>query len=197
MLDKKDAEDNGHEREFVEDHNDDTYEETDLAEIEGTATDAVRKAKVRLKECEHEKRELNEALQRTKADYLNTKRRLEERHRAETDRLTESFVTSLLPLCDSFEMAMSDKATWEAFDEKWRAGIEAIRAQLDQLLREYAVTVIDPTGEPFDPQLHEAVATETVTDEHSVDTVVRVLQKGYQRHESVIRPAKVAVGSTE
>jgi molecular chaperone GrpE len=107
-------------------------------------------------------------------------------------------VEELLPLCDSFQMAMSNKETWEKADENWRNGVSGIYNQLMRIVESYGVKAIDPTGEPFDPYRDEAIGTEEVTDEKMVDTVISVLQRGYEMKVGdsieVVRHAKVTTG---
>lgn len=95
-------------------------------------------------------------------------------------------------------MAMSNKEAWEKTDEIWRKGIEGINNQLMRLLESYDVKVIDPKGTSFDPYRDEAVGTEVVEDEKLVDTIVTVLQRGYELQvddtTEVIRHARVTTG---
>ena len=98
-------------------------------------------------------------------------------------------------------MAMQDREAWEAAPEKWRKGVEGIFAQLSSLLQQYSVTKVEPVGELFDPQHHEAIGNEPVTDDAQVDTVLRVVQPGYNMvvngETRQVRPPRVIVGSTE
>ena len=137
-------------------------------------------------------------LQRSRADFLNARKRLEEERARDHIRQRKAHVEELLPLCDSFEMAMSNKEAWEKTDEIWRKGIEGINNQLMRLLESYDVKVIDPKGTSFDPYRDEAVGTEVVEDEKLVDTIVTVLQRGYELQvddtTEVIRHARVTTG---
>lgn len=195
---------NKDEREVGEDvtitNEDSGMDEPDLETVEANERDIIKNLKQKLKACEDEKREIRESEQRTKAEFLNARRRLEEARTRDVERAQASFVEQLLPLCDSFAMAM-DHEHWEKADQNWRKGIEAIRAQLESLLHSLRVTRIDPTGEHFDPNLHEALATTPVTDKAKHEQVVRVIQAGYvieqgERTE-LIRPARVEIGTYE
>jgi len=108
----------------------------------------------------------------------------------------------MLPLCDSFQMAMSDKEAWEKADDNWRKGIEGIYSQLQSLLTTYSVKAIDAAGEKFDPRRHESLSTVPVTDEKDIDSVMQVIQTGYEVVKSdgeaeLIRPARVIIGVNE
>lgn len=169
----------------------DNLEETQIVEEEETHKDKILKLKAKLKSCEEERIKQLEELQRVKADFLNSKRRLEEQAKLNSERVLNDFLLSLLPLCDSFDMAMSDTKAWEAIDENWRKGVEGIRSQLNSILKRHQVTEISALGEHFDPNRHDAMST--VDGEGESETVVEILQKGYEREGEIIRPAKVII----
>jgi molecular chaperone GrpE len=173
-------------------------EETELVDDEARAKDKIKQFREKLARCEDEKRDILEESQRAKADFLNARKRLEEERVRDRVRAKKQHVEELLPLCDSFEMAMKDKEAWERADAAWRKGVEGIHNQLQRLLESYQVTVIDPVGEPFDPYRDEAVGTEEVDDKQKIDTVVSVVQSGYEMQvdgtAEVIRHARVTTG---
>ena len=176
-------------------------DETDPELTDGAAKSNEKIAKLRqkLNDCEERKRKLGEDLQRTKADFLNARTRLQNEQQTMGERQIDEFIRDLLPLCDSFAMAMRDTTAWEAVDENWRAGVEGIKQQLDRILLKYQVTTLGTEGEPFDPEKHEAVETCLVADQAAHDTVVTVHQTGYAREAEselrIIRPARVGVGN--
>ncbi len=169
----------------------DNMEEAEIIEEEENQKDKISSLKAKLKACEEEKRNSLEDLQRTKADFLNSKKRLEEQSKANTENALNKFLASLLPMCDSFDMAMSDSAAWEAIDTNWRKGVEGIRSQLASILKQHDVLEIAALGEHFDPNRHEAMST--ADEGKDSDTVLQVLQKGYERNGIIIRPAKVII----
>ncbi len=171
--------------------------ETDLEEIEELSAGKMKKMRTKLKSCEEEKIKCSDELQRAKADFLNSKKRMGEQLTRDTERVTEKFLLELLPLSDSFDMAMGDKEAWQQCDEQWRKGVEAIHAQLQTILKQYAITEIDALHASFNPELHDAVTNMPVENKKEVDTVVAVLQKGYNTESRILRPAKVAVGIME
>lgn len=164
-------------------------EDVEIDEEEGVLKDKISALRAKLKTCEEDKRTHLEELQRARADFLNGKRRLEEQLMRDKERITEKHVESLLPLADSFEMAMKDPA-WKEASETWRKGVEGIHGQLMNLFAQYDVTTIDPLGEEFNPHEHEALV-----DTGSNTKIGEVIQKGYRIKERVLRPAKVAVGN--
>jgi len=171
--------------------------EPDLEEIEDAEENKLKKLRDKLKQAEEDKRSTMEELATVKADFLNARKRLEEDSKRMVERKTIRHMESLLPLADSFYMAMANREVWEKADPIWRKGVEGINAQLMQILRENGVTAVDPTGEVFDPAKHEAIGT-TPVEEDLVDTVVLVMQQGYEMtigsKTELIRPARVTTG---
>lgn len=172
--------------------------EPEIEEIESEEESKLKKIKNKLKICEEDKKQILDDSQRAKADFLNAKKRLEDERISDRVRSKKQHVMELLPLCDSFQMAMSDTETWEKADKNWRTGIEGINTQLLKILESYNVSSVDPTGEEFNPHLHEAIGTEEVDDSSQQDKVITVVQRGYQITENdnseIIRPARVTTG---
>ncbi|MHB8652126.1 MAG: nucleotide exchange factor GrpE [Minisyncoccota bacterium] len=159
-------------------------------------SDAIRKLKEKLEKCLVERVEYLDGWQRARADFANAKRD-EDHRRVETVKLAkESLLLDIVPVLDSFEMAMSNSAAWEKVDKDWRKGVEYIYAQLRTVLEKNGITEINPLGKPFDHREQMSVEMVAVRDTEIPDTVVEVVQKGYKLYDKVIRPAqvKVAVG---
>ncbi|OGG62306.1 nucleotide exchange factor GrpE [Candidatus Kaiserbacteria bacterium RIFCSPHIGHO2_02_FULL_49_34] len=172
--------------------------EADEIEISEDGSEATFEQKIKhwrdkFKQCDSEKRQAMEDLQRGRAEFLNAKRMQDEQAKRERDRAVERVMEDLLPLADSFDMALTGKG-WDAADANWKKGIEGIRAQLQALLTSHGVETIEATNVPFDPNQHEAVMQE-VREGVAPDTVLSVLQKGYKRKDFIIRPAKVTVSN--
>jgi molecular chaperone GrpE len=93
---------------------------------------------------------------------------------------------------------MSNKEAWETATEGWRKGIESVHNQLQSLLKSYGVSEVNPLGQVFDPEIHEALTNVTVMEKEKHDTVVGVIQNGFVRtangKTTSIRPARVTVG---
>ncbi len=103
----------------------------------------------------------------------------------------ERFASDLLTVCDSFEMAMAaDDASIESLQE----GNEATMKQLIGILQRFGVEEVDPEGEPFDPELHEAMTMQP-SDDVEPGSVITVFQKGYALNGRLLRPARVVVAS--
>ena len=100
----------------------------------------------------------------------------------------------LLPVVDNIERAI--RAAENTNDaEGLIEGFRMVAGQLDSVLTQHNCTLIDALGQPFDPNLHEAISQQP-SDEHPAGTVILVTQTGYQLHDRVVRPSQVIV-STE
>ena len=100
----------------------------------------------------------------------------------------DNFAGELLPVYDALEAAL---ATGNATAESLRDGVELTRKQLKAAFEKFGVTVLDPTGEKFDPHHHQAMTA--IESDAPAQSVVQVFQKGFKLHDRVIRPAMVAV----
>lgn len=198
MVNEQKNENQDDEIEVTNDENPEV-DEPELVDVEEKSGDKIKRLREKIDRLEEEKKALLDESQRAKADFLNARRRLEEERKNDRLRYQKQHIEELLPLCDSFQMAMQDKETWEKADASWRKGIEGIHTQLMRLLESYGVTAIDPVGDTFDPHKHEAIGTEEVEDASRQDTVVSVVQKGYEMHvgdtAEIIRPARVTTGT--
>jgi molecular chaperone GrpE len=131
--------------------------------------------------------------------YLRAAAELENiRKRAERDVASahkfalERFATDLLAVCDSLEMAQV--AERDASIESLIEGNEATLKLLGTVLRRFGIEELDPQGEPFDPNLHEAMTMQP-SDTVEPGGVINVFQKGYTLNGRLLRPARVVVAS--
>ncbi|MBA4697395.1 MAG: nucleotide exchange factor GrpE [Legionella sp.] len=120
---------------------------------------------------------------------LDNVRRRAEREVANAHRFgVEKLIIGFLPIADSLEQALQVAA----HDEKIAEGIELTMKLLLDTLEKHGVQQLNPMGEPFNPQEHEAMSIQQ-TDDVPSNSVIAVFQKGYRLHERVIRPARVVV----
>lgn len=103
----------------------------------------------------------------------------------------ERFLTDLLPVKDSLDLGYA-AATGSSDIATLREGMELTLKMLDAALEKHGVQVLDPVGEPFNPELHQAMSVQEST-EVAPGTVVTVVQKGYVLNGRVLRPAMVIV----
>lgn len=135
--------------------------------------------------------EYKDQWQRAMADFKNYKRRSEAERSELTRSASAALLLKLLPVIDDFERAMSSIPP-EIAEHSWWQGTQLIAQKLRTILESEGVTPIDALGEPFDPNIHDAVLYEDAPGQG--DHVVAVLQKGYRLHDRVLRPAMVKVG---
>jgi len=170
----------------------------EIEEIEDNSTNKLKKLRDKLKVCELEKMEHLEQLHRAKAEFLNGKKRLDEEKIRDKQRAENKQIEKLLPMADSFHMAMHNKEAWEAIDEQWRKGVESIHNQLHNILDSYGVSEFNPLGDEFDPNVHEAMTNIPVDDAGQHHKVISVVQNGFKRKngdmDELLRPARVTVG---
>ena len=130
--------------------------------------------------------------QRSAADFANFKRRTDD-ERATMGQFTNALlIGKLLTVLDDFDRAL-ESVPAEAHDA-WIEGVKLTERKLRSVLESEGVTAIEAVGEPFDPNLHEAVAHEETVD-HPDNSVIGEVQRGYRLHDRVIRPSLVRVAN--
>ena len=168
-----------------------------VEDLEDSDNNTVKKLRDKLKKCVEEKQEYLDGWQRSKADFVNARKKDEEMRSGLISFAKEGLILDLLTSVDNFDMAFANKEVWESVDKNWRIGIEHIHSQLLKTLEEHGLEQFDPIGEQFDHNRHDSVET-VVTDKKEEDhKVLEVMQKGYILGGKVIRPAKVKVGQLE
>ncbi len=135
--------------------------------------------------------ELNQRFLRTAADFENYKRRTAQEKDDLLKYSNAKLMAELLPVLDNFQLALKSPAeSVEA--QNVVKGVEMIYRQMLQTLEAAGMAKIEAVGQPFDPNLHEAIMQ---VDDDTVpeDTVVEELRAGYMLKERVIRPSMVKV----
>jgi molecular chaperone GrpE len=129
---------------------------------------------------------------RLQAEWDNYRKRTAAERTAERERATERLIEKILPVVDDLGRALehAENATKEALVE----GVQAVANKLGDILEREGVEPIDPAGQPYDAQLHQAVGT-VEDDTVCADTVAQVYQRGYRMGDRVLRPAMVTVAS--
>lgn len=134
-----------------------------------------------------------EGWQRTLAEFQNYKRRVEREQQDLSQRLTMNTLSKVLPIIDDFERAMANVPD-DLRDNPWMNGVHLIQGKFKKLLDEHEIQIIDPAGQPFDPNLHQAIAMDD-SSEHESGHVIETLQKGYISGDTLLRPALVRVAN--
>ncbi len=155
--------------------------------------DEITKLQNRLEAAYAEVEKGKEVYLRLAADMENLRRRTQEDVAKAHKYAIESFAESLVPVRDSLEMALAvENQTPEALKD----GVSATLRQLEAAFERGKVVVLNPQGEKFDPNMHQAVAMvpgDSVDPPVASNHVVMVMQKGYLINDRVLRPALVSV----
>jgi molecular chaperone GrpE len=165
--------------------------EENNADIENTAKDL----ETLLKQAESKLDEQQNQIMRAHAEIENLKRRhsqdLEKAHKYALDK----FVAELLTVWDSLELGNAAAQDDAADVEKLREGTGLTLKMLADTMQKFGVEQHDPSGEPFNPELHQAMAMQP-SDEVEPNHVIAVVQKGYSLNGRLVRPAMVMVSQT-
>jgi len=165
--------------------------ETELVFTRAALEDAQKKLEE--KSASPEDLSWQEKYVRLQAEVDNLRKRWEQRAVSDTAEARRRILNDMLPLADHLDLAMqhapeSDDAVVKSFIDN----IEATRRAFLETLRRYGVERMDPLGEPFDPNRHDAVGHAPVPGVPA-DHVAQVVQAGYVEVDRVIRPARVLV----
>ncbi|MEX0934839.1 MAG: nucleotide exchange factor GrpE [Candidatus Paceibacterota bacterium] len=175
-------------------NNNDIHYEADENEVDSLGrSKKERELRQKLKECQKEKQEYLAGWQRTKADLVNKGRAHEEERRETRKRASETVITDVVDVLESFEMAFANKEAWEKVDSRWREGVEHIHNQLLGVLRSHGLEEIDPEGAEFNTDEHEAIESVETDDESKDGIIASVARKGYRVGGNIIQPARVRV----
>ena len=136
--------------------------------------------------------ELTNALQRERADAENLRRRHQEEITALRQHVKADVVEDLLPIIDNFERALKHVPE-DLADNDYIKGVQGVVKQFEKTLSDLGVEKIKTVGEPFNPEVHEAISMEEGDSDQEV--VSEELQSGYKIGDTVIRHAMVRVKS--
>ena len=132
--------------------------------------------------------------QRTQADFENYRKRVARESVLAQERGVVKLAKELLPALDNLDRALDGADQ----DDPLLQGVRLVRSELTDALARLGIESFSPAGEPFDPSLHEAMATAPQDADGTgapSNTVVEVYQPGYRLGEQVIRPARVVVAA--
>ena len=126
-----------------------------------------------------------DSLRRLKAEFDNSRKRQERERTRILESASEKLVQELLPVLDNLDRALESEGDI-------RAGVQATRGQLAEVLANEGLLPVASDGQPFDPNVHEAVMGQP-SEDHEEVTVLQTFQRGYLLNGRAIRPAKVVV----
>lgn len=153
-------------------------------------TAALAAAEDKLRSIQKDLEDLKDRHLRKLAEFENHKKRSEKERQEYFKIALAGFVHDFLPVMDNFGRALAHARPAD-LESDFGQGVVLIGKQIADLWKRYGLIPIDTSG-PFDPNLHEAVATEE-TDAVPPNTILEVLQKGYFLNDRLIRPAAVKV----
>jgi molecular chaperone GrpE len=132
-------------------------------------------------------------LVRVSADFDNFKKRAARERQDAVRFANESLIQKLIPVLDNFEMALATTTSGpDSSSEALKTGVSMIHSQLRSALTDAGLEEIDATGQPFDPNWHEAVAQQPST-EVPEGHVLQQTRRGFKLKDRLIRPATVIV----
>jgi molecular chaperone GrpE len=133
--------------------------------------------------------EMREVMLRERAELENQRKRLQRDLDQARRFANEKLLADLLPVLDNLERGLAVEGSDYAV---LRGGVELTLRELARVVDANGLKVIDPVGQPFDPERHQAMSM-VPSGEHQPNTVVAVMQKGYVLNDRLLRPALVAV----
>jgi molecular chaperone GrpE len=167
-------------------------DDASAAEADGEeAAEVVERDLDELSATKRERDEYLELAQRTRADFENYRKRVAKETSEALARGKAELARELLPAIDNLERALQSGADASAHEALVR-GVELVLEELRGRLRSAGVEAFDPTGERFDPELHEALSTQPADGTES-GVVLETVEKGYRLNGQVLRPARVVV----
>lgn len=135
-------------------------------------------------------RALSETIARARADFFNYRQRVERENERLRATASESAAAALLPVLDNLDRALASNRNDE---DPFYKGVEMVRGQFFSVLEGMGVTPVDTVGSPFDPALHEAVATVEAGEGIEDGTITEEIQAGYRIAGRILRAARVKV----
>jgi molecular chaperone GrpE len=172
----------------------------DAAEAQEQEGEAIAEGEpdpaVKIAELEQALVEAREAVLRAQADAINAQRRAEKEVEKARKFALEGFSKEVLVVADNLERALSLVNPEDEAIKSIVEGIELTLKSFGDVLAKFNIEAVDPHGEPFDPQLHQAMSM-VPNPEVDPNTVIAVMQKGYTLNGRLIRPAMVMVSKAE
>ena len=136
-----------------------------------------------------------DAALRAQADAQNVTRRAEQDVEKARKYALERFCSELLPVVDNLERALEATVGDDEIVKPIAEGVELTLKSFQDALKKFNIEAVDPQGEPFDPQLHQAMSM-VENGEVEPNTVIAVMQKGYTLNGRLVRPAMVMVSKS-
>lgn len=149
---------------------------------------SVDDLKAQLEAAEQKAADNLDKAMRLQAELDNQRKRAEKQVSDAHKFASQKMVESILPVIDSIEMGMQAEGDLESI----REGMKLTMKQFEAVLDKFNIEAVDPLGEEFDPELHQAMSMQPCEDQED-NTVSMVMQKGYTLNGRLVRPAMVMV----
>lgn len=172
-----------------EEHREEPEEQHEEPTPEQEAENEIAAMKEDLEAIKQERNDYLDEMRRMKADFENSRKRLEREKERIHESASERLVGQLLPVLDNLDRALETEGDI-------REGVRATREQLAGILTEEGLTPISSDGQHFDPAVHEALMSQP-SEEYEEGIIVQTHQRGYMLNGKPIRPAKVVVASKD
>ena len=157
----------------------------ELEDLEESPEQTLEKAQVTIKDY-------FDQMMRLRAEMENNRKRAERDVQNAHKYALKNFTEALLPIIDSMEMGMDAASAENATLESIRQGSELTMNMFVQVLQKQGLTAVNPLGEKFNPEQHQAISM--IEDkEADSNTVIKVMQKGFMLNDRLVRPAMVVV----
>jgi molecular chaperone GrpE len=154
---------------------------------QATIEDMINQLEGQVQKLEAEKKDLQDRLLRTAADFDNWRKRAKKEQEEASSKGREALLKEMLPVIDNLERALK-----HAGDDPLAQGVRMVEKQLLSTLEKFGVTRFSAVGQPFDPALHDAIQ-QVETTEHAPNTVAQEFASGYLVNGRLLRAAMVAV----
>ncbi|ASG66146.1 nucleotide exchange factor GrpE [Idiomarina piscisalsi] len=165
------------------------------AETAGTSadqTDKIAELELALSKAEAQVKEQRDSVLRTQAEMENVRRRASQDVEKAHKFALEKFANELLTSVDNLERALQLADQQDESSRNFIEGIELTYKSLTSTLEKFGVKAVGEEGEAFNPDLHQAMSMQE-SSEHSNNTIMAVMQKGYELNGRLLRPAMVMV----
>ncbi len=132
-----------------------------------------------------------EGWQRARAEFANARKRFDQQKIAARTNALVEIAEQLLPVIDDFDLAFANVPE-DITSTEWFGGVELIPRKFATILEKINIERIEAVGQPFDPNLHNAIMREA-SDDYPADTIIKEFQAGFKIGDRVVRPSVVAV----
>ena len=176
------------------DTNNKDLKKNDAVEEKAEVVDPIKELEDKLESADEEAKQAYDRFLRVSAEFDNYKKRSTREMDEFRKYANQTLIKDLLSVVDNLELALKSSNGNKKADNHVLDGIDLTLKEILNIFERHYVKPIESLGKPFDPAFHEAVMREE-TDEHSENTVINELQRGYLIHDRLLRPSMVVVAT--